>query len=78
MKMAWNTTTGQLTRRWSGAGLHVEYRPPWMWQSSPDTASDPPENRPLDIARMNAFGPTDWYGPALAGPSQPPPANPTT
>jgi hypothetical protein len=68
MKMAWQTETGHLTCRWSGAGERIEYRPRWMQEASRDIRGENvPQPVPL-FTRLSPFG-RAWFAVSRSTPS---------
>ena len=61
MQSAWKTETGHLACRWSDAGQHIEYNPPWM-QNALEVPSGylPPVP---DFASRSPFGGVAWFQP---------------
>jgi hypothetical protein len=55
MKMAWETETGHLACRWSGAGEHVPYDPPWIQDASRSAQRKTTSPLP-DFAMLSPFG----------------------
>ena len=59
MKSTWQTATGHLECRWSDAGQHVQYNPPWMQEASDIQGSYLP---PVpDFASHSPFGGATWF-----------------
>lgn len=62
MKVSWQTETDRLVCRWTEAGEHVKYNPPWMQEVSRSvdvtvSLSD------LDFTALSPFGSGEWYVP---------------
>ncbi|HZD48836.1 MAG TPA: hypothetical protein VE178_08820 [Silvibacterium sp.] len=60
MKTSWQTETGRLACRWSGAWERRDYNPPWIQQGSGDTNVSP---LTPDFTMVSSFGSGEWFAP---------------
>ena len=63
MKMSWQTDPDRLVCRWSEAGEHIRYNPPWVQDDPGSTPGDNHPPTPLVFTKLSPFGGAHWFGP---------------
>ena len=62
MATSWQTEADRIVCRWSEAGRHIQYNPPWLQEASQSVDKSIPPAIP-DFASHSALGSGEWFVP---------------